>query len=716
MATGRRVVGAVLPPSYTLLKPGNQTSLPLLPSMNRHLSLAVSGAVIAVALVLPLLVFAMARALNGGEIAPNVNAGGVEIGGLSEEDAIARLQAHEAALIAAPAPFAVNGTTFDLDESRVGLDLDEDAAVAAALEARNEGGFLDQFASWVRSFRTPITVELGMTLDETTLEAVFVEWENEAIGLPPSEGAVDVVDGVVVPDYPRPGEGIDREPAEQLVAGSLALLERPPVTLPTASVIPQVTDEDVDLAVAEAQLLIDGPVTLTASDPEVEVTISTDALEDAVQSRIDGSPARVVIDLNPSVIATALEPHRAQIEQPARNAAFVIRDDESVALQPSRRATLLDINLVASAVLQVGTSSDRGTFPFRFGKEADFTTEEAEAMQPITRVSAFTTEHPSGQPRVTNIHLMADAVDGAIVWPGETFSLNQYVGQRTVEKGYVPAPMILRGEIVDDVGGGVSQFATTFYNAVFYGCYEDVSHRPHSYYFSRYPEGREATISWPEPDLVFRNDSDALIIIDTSYSATTITVKFFGNNGGRKCESVTSDRYDFRDWTTEYVADTAGRVNPGQQIREQSGGEGWSVDITRIMTMPDGTVTEQVWTHRYQPRPEILVVHRCDMPGSNTPCPIRVPSVIGQSFSAATATLEAAGFTIGDGGTIAVESAGQDGLIQSQDPGSGRFVAPGTAIRVVVGVYTAPPPTDPPPDDTTTTTTTTTTTLPPDDG
>jgi hypothetical protein len=338
-------------------------------------------------------------------------------------------------------------------------------------------------------------------------------------------------------------------------------------------------------------------------------------------------------------------------------------------------------------------------------------------MGPITRQSAFTTEHPAGQPRVTNIHLMADAVDGAIVMPGESFSLNGHVGQRTEEEGYVPAPMILRGEIVDDVGGGVSQFATTFYNAVFYGCYEDVSHRPHSYYFSRYPEGREATISWPEPDLVFRNDSDAVVIIDTSYSSTSITVKFFGNNGGRDCESKSSERYDFVDWTTDYEADTTGTVIPGQQIREQSGGEGWSIDITRLMTMPDGSVREQVWTHRYQPRPEIIIVHRCEVPGSNVPCPVRVPSVVGQTFGQATATLEAAGFTIGDGGTTEVASEGQNGLVQSQDPSAGRFVARGTAIRVVVGAYTPPPTTttEPPPDDGGGTTTTTTT-APPDDG
>ena len=152
----------------------------------------------------------------------------------------------------------------------------------------------------------------------------------------------------------------------------------------------------------------------------------------------------------------------------------MILDNEAVDLRPSKRATKLDADLVATTLREVGTGSDSGEFPFAEGEEAAFTTDEVRAMGPISRMSAFTTEYPPGEARVTNIHLIADTVDGAIVWPGETFSLNDYVGRRTTEKGYVPAPMILGGDIVDDIGGGVSQFATTFYNAVFFGCYEDV--------------------------------------------------------------------------------------------------------------------------------------------------------------------------------------------------------------------------------------------------
>ena len=126
----------------------------------------------------------------------------------------------------------------------------------------------------------------------------------------------------------------------------------------------------------------------------------------------------------------------------------------------------------------------------------------------------------------------------------------------------IGAGAIIGGEVYccdnpANVGGGTSQFATTFYNAVFFGCYEDVEHQPHSLYFSRYPYVREATLGFPSPDVKFRNDSDAPVFIDTSYTGGSITVTFYGNNGGRECTS------------------------------ERSGNT-----VTRVMTHPDGTTKE----------------------------------------------------------------------------------------------------------------------------
>jgi vancomycin resistance protein YoaR len=155
---------------------------------------------------------------------------------------------------------------------------------------------------------------------------------------------------------------------------------------------------------------------------------------------------------------------------------------------------------------------------------------------------------------VTNIHRIADAVRGAIIPPGETFSLNGHVGQRTKEKGYVEAPVIYDGTHDTDVGGGVSQFATTTFNAAFFGGLDIPAYQMHSQFISRYPYGREATVSWDKPDLKIRNNTPFGVMIWTSYTDTSLTVSMYSTpwvkgdqtNQSREqkgpCTSVTTER------------------------------------------------------------------------------------------------------------------------------------------------------------------------------
>jgi len=197
-------------------------------------------------------------------------------------------------------------------------------------------------------------------------------------------------------------------------------------------------------------------------------------------------------------------------------------------------------------------------------------------------IGEFTTYHACCQSRVTNIHLIADAVDGAVVPAGETWSLNDYVGKRTVDKGYVAAGAIIGGELVccdrpENIGGGTSQFATTLYNAIYFAGLEDVYHKPHSIYFSRYPLGHEATLGWTLPDVIFRNDTDHPVTIETSYTGTSITVELVGSNGKRRVASS--------------VSGTATTTSGG------------TVTVTRGVTYQDGSSTTRTWVHHYNPLP-----------------------------------------------------------------------------------------------------------------
>ena len=160
-------------------------------------------------------------------------------------------------------------------------------------------------------------------------------------------------------------------------------------------------------------------------------------------------------------------------------------------------------------------------------------TKWAEGLGIKHQVSSFTTEYPSGQQRVKNIHRGADLLNNTVVEPGQVFSLNQTIGPRTEARGFVTAPVFAEGEFFDDFGGGVSQLATTTYNAAFFAGYQDVTHQPHTIYISRYPPGREATVNYGAIDLQFRDDSPHGILIRTYYSDTSVTVALYGDTEGR---------------------------------------------------------------------------------------------------------------------------------------------------------------------------------------
>jgi vancomycin resistance protein YoaR len=172
----------------------------------------------------------------------------------------------------------------------------------------------------------------------------------------------------------------------------------------------------------------------------------------------------------------------------------------------------------------------------------------------VEPVGEFTTQHPCCEPRVSNIHRMADLLRGAYVLPGESFSMNEFIGPRTRAKGFVSAGAIRQGHMVQEVGGGVSQLVTTTFNAAYFAGLDFDEYRSHTIYFSRYPYGREATIGIPYPDLILNNTSEYPILIWTSYTDTSITVSIYSTRhieveelGQRKssagaCTHVETDR------------------------------------------------------------------------------------------------------------------------------------------------------------------------------
>jgi len=157
-------------------------------------------------------------------------------------------------------------------------------------------------------------------------------------------------------------------------------------------------------------------------------------------------------------------------------------------------------------------------------------------------IGTFTTRFECCQPRVTNIRLMARAVDGTVILPRARFSLNRVAGRRARAKGYVLAPFISDGKLVPSVGGGVSQFSTTMYNAAYFAGLKIDYHQPHSAYIDRYPPGREATLDYGSIDLTWTNDTGVAVLVRSSSTPTTVTVSLYGDNRGRRVRAESGPR------------------------------------------------------------------------------------------------------------------------------------------------------------------------------
>ena len=274
----------------------------------------------------------------------------------------------------------------------------------------------------------------------------------------------------------------------------------------------------------QAEQLADDARRLTSEPLEVRAgeaaaTISTKTLRSWVSST-----ELLELDVDDDEVRSTLAEVLAGATTPAVDATVAIVGGRP-AIVPGRTGTRCCAEGAADAVLEA--LLERPTAPVELPlvrTDPDRTSDDLRELKIAEPVGTFTTRYPAGQSRVTNIHRIAEIIDGTLIGPGGRFSVNDKVGQRTTAKGFVGGGAIEDGVFVDSVGGGISQFATTLFNAAFFGGLDIPRYQAHSIYISRYPYGREATLSWPAPDLVISNTTPYGVLIDTSYTSTSVTV------------------------------------------------------------------------------------------------------------------------------------------------------------------------------------------------
>lgn len=476
-------------------------------------------------LLLLALSVAALRALgtDASRIPPDVTIAGIAVGGLTMDEARRAILAGaepppgSIALRAAPVP----GFALDVETAYLAPRARIRAAIVAA---GAENSYPRRLFAELGIPQTH-SIPLGWTIERARIASVVVR-AAKAIDRPPREARVEIHDGVPRVREGRAGRRVDRAGLRDRLLDLPAHLE-----VPVEEVEPSVTTAEARAAADHARRLVDAPIQVVGGGRVV--TVAPASLRRAARVRANGGV--LVAGLDGGVLARALAPSFGELTRRPRIARFRLRG-KRVEVVPSRVGRRLDGAAIAAEITR---RPQARRVRARFEVVAPpLTTAEARALRVTEPVGSFTTQYPCCQPRVENIRRAAKILDGTVVGPGGRFSLNQALGERTRERGFVPAPQISAGRLEDAVGGGVSQIATTFFNAAWFAGLTLESHTPHEFYISRYPPGREATISWGGPELVVVNSWPAGLLIKAETTATSITVRLYSATLGRRVETT----------------------------------------------------------------------------------------------------------------------------------------------------------------------------------
>ena len=520
-----------------------------------------------------LTVWAVDSAAQDGKAPRNTTVAGTDVGGMDPDEVRVVVDGIAARFADTPIQIRAPERTLILSAAELGAGVDVRATVAAALDDGDPGFFLVRPFRWIGSLGNShdVAVRFAVDLDRArdALDAEdLVEVEPTERELVAAGDRLELSDGV-------PGKGVDADAVIEQLPEAVSEGGNPIVVrVGLTDVPPRYDERDFAALVAEAEALTSEPVDLQIND--FTATLQPSEMVEWFSSEITADGPSLVTDHDRANAAlTAL---LADGATGGGDATFTVEDGQVMTV-PSVEGTVCCQTGAADVVLDAirNGAPQPIVVPGRPQTEAE-NMEAATALGIKEQVSSFTTEHQCCQSRVTNIHRFADLVRGRVVLPGERFSLNEHVGRRTTENGFVSGGAIRDGVLESEVGGGVSQFATTFFNAAFFAGLDIVEYQMHSIYFSRYPFGREATISWTKPDLVIENTTEYGVLLWPTYTDTSITVSMYSTKHIQAdqtaqqettsgvCRIVTTERTRIYPDGRNVVDDFTARYRPGEGV------------------------------------------------------------------------------------------------------------------------------------------------------
>jgi vancomycin resistance protein YoaR len=511
---------------------------------------------------------------------------GVEVGGLGRDEAAAALESGLASRADDEVPVTANGRTTSVDPASAGLTLD----VAATVDGLT-GFDLQPLRLWRHVVgngdQAPVT-----DVDEAALTAA-VEGVAGTLATEPVDAGLVFADGAPHVTPAADGSVVDEDAAADVLRDGWLTGDRP-LDLPTDAVEPDITQAEGEEALTTvAEPFAAAPVVVAVGGQSVELPV--DVLTSLASFVPQESALALALD-GPRLVDEVVK-RTSGLLTPASDARFEFVNDAPV-IVPGTPGTTLDPAVLSQAVAAAATGQDRTARVELVASDPAQSTQELEALGVKEVVAEFSTPLTNEAVRTENLRVGASKVNGHLVRPGEVFSLTEALGPVTREAGFRDAPVIVNGEHVQGTGGGLSQMATTTYNAAFFAGFEDVEHQPHSEWFARYPEGREATLYTGSIDMKFRNTSPYGALMQSWVAGGRLHVRIWGTKHFT-VETSTSPR-------SQVVQPTTVHSSSPTCTPQSAGNPGFRVTVTRrvLLAGVEQDTTSQTW--RYKPQNAVV--------------------------------------------------------------------------------------------------------------
>lgn len=536
--------------------------------------------------------YLIAVVASGGGVKAGTNVLGVDVGGLSRAEAVQKLDDALAARAGQPLDVVVVKRKFTVDPAVAGLALDSGATVDSV------SGRTWNPLELVRRVFVSETVAPVIAVNEAQL-GVSIAKIAATVDKSPVEPGIVLESGAPTLRTGKSGFQVD-QPASVTAVSTSYLVSTTPVTLPTASIAPTVSDDQARSALAGiATPAVAAPVRVIVNGPtsKVQAVIPPSAIANALSFTV--VDAKIAPALDGNVLKASIASAVAPIEQPGREARFKIVSGKPRVVPSKFGVGVAPAGLAAAVLPVLSKAADRTVTVPLASIAPTLTTAQAKAMGITEKLSSFTQPFPYAAYRVQNIGQAAKYMNGTLLAPGDTYSMNNTIKERTVANGYTVGIRIgADGHFVEDLGGGVSTITTATWTTAFYAGMERVEQRAHSIYISRYRAGLEATVAWGSLDLRFRNDSGHGVLITTVMRNSSITVSMWGTKKYNDIQAVSGPRYDVRPPKTVY--------NPLPTCLHQAPQDGFKIDVARVFYQNGVEVRREKLTSSYRPSDEVI--------------------------------------------------------------------------------------------------------------